>query len=214
MQATRTTSSATRASTSDTSATVSHRAASGSCAARLSFDGRPYRGVAIQDGSIQSAKETLGPALSPICGKNTSETLEAARLRGIEPRVAVGIVGQPEVMFIAEGRCEGRNAGRAGLVRCLRTTLRYNGADYVETRSLDREGVRRALGSGQIIRPGSKARSATVLEIGGVSPDVAVATAWSARGNSKSGVFVANDYCYFADPEEFLRCLVEASSRR
>jgi hypothetical protein len=91
---------------------------SGSCAAVLSFRGSDFfgnklHGVALERGA------SLGTAEQPGCEDTPAADVDVVALPGIDPAVAIARPGEPDVVYVARGRCAGFTHDRA-FVACLR----------------------------------------------------------------------------------------------
>jgi hypothetical protein len=70
------------------------------CAVRLRWNGKVYLGSEVRL-PAQRAEE-LGTATIPACGPNRRRNIQIARVRGVDPTVAVGSADDAFVVFVAE----------------------------------------------------------------------------------------------------------------
>lgn len=91
----------------------------------LVLDGRRYTGTRYPAEPRPRRRLQLGEQLGPA--ELGSDTVEAARIEGVDPALAVGVIGRPSEAFVAPGVCpyerfENRSA-QDDLLRCLRSPV-------------------------------------------------------------------------------------------
>jgi hypothetical protein len=90
----------------------------GVCAAALRFRGAEYFGNKLHGVTLPPGG-SLGTAEQPSCEGSTSAQVGVVALAGIDPGVAIGRPDEPDVVYVARGRCSGFTDDRA-FVACLR----------------------------------------------------------------------------------------------
>jgi hypothetical protein len=89
------------------------------CSRLLRFHGVEYVGRALSNPKQLSFRAAVGTGLVPPCGKRQALGVTLVRLAGVEPGVAVGRAGVPEVIYVAARPCLETRV-ESDLLRCVR----------------------------------------------------------------------------------------------
>lgn len=163
---------------------------------------RSYRlGRQVGMGFVPACRDSSGmgdKAAEPTLETSDGRRLAVYEIVGIDPRAALARSDQPDVVYIAPGRC----IGASDAMECLRIPLIFKGRAYFATNvdiadSVPTQGP--SIGKGQM-----GGQRATVVRLNDVSPRVAVG-----RPSMPEIVFVAVDQCLVDGPDRLVRCITE-----
>ena len=195
------------------SKTASHRGTSGAaCAAQVEFQGATYYGNRVNLTPLVRAGE-LGRAVVPSCsdvdggssGQTEATQVTVDGIAGVRPSVALAVRGQPDIVYLAAGRCIGFSDG-AELDQCLHESLRFGGRSYTATRLQAPIAAGGTIGRGELTRRDKGTEPTDVRRLEGVGATAAVAVP-----GRPDRIYLADGVCRLAAIDRLRSCLLGES---